>query len=282
MNNLGAASCLEMGVVANSAVQYISQTCRLRIARSYVGTFMTSLDMHGFSLTLMELNERRKTFLDAPTQVGSVSPCVIPSLVHDMVIDAYNSSCSFMGSTRWGKAQLTGCKGLSSQPGAFASSSPIPSFGTGFFGCLQAPAWPGKPADCTLTLPLMPVPLAADTCSYRRPAQLTGFGHAAEAAISAAAEALIAAAPQLDAWDRRYTFALEADTWAVLKLRPSAHSFWDSGKLLVHSVGKKLARTPASHSQACEAKDVAVAIWGAPCTIVQALADEYKAGVGGR
>ena len=77
VNNLGAASCLEMGVVANSAVQYISQTCRLRIARSYVGTFMTSLDMHGFSLTLMELNEHRKTFLDAPTQVGPVSSCMI-------------------------------------------------------------------------------------------------------------------------------------------------------------------------------------------------------------
>ena len=38
----------------------------LRIAKTLVGNFMTSLDMEGFSITLLKLDEELKALLDAP------------------------------------------------------------------------------------------------------------------------------------------------------------------------------------------------------------------------
>ena len=42
---------------------------QLTVERLYVGPLMTALDMNGFSLTLMEVDEARLEMLDAPTQV---------------------------------------------------------------------------------------------------------------------------------------------------------------------------------------------------------------------
>jgi dihydroxyacetone kinase len=40
------------------------------VERLYVGPLMTALDMNGFSLTLMEVDDARLEMLDAPTEVG--------------------------------------------------------------------------------------------------------------------------------------------------------------------------------------------------------------------
>lgn len=45
-----------------------SAYAQLVVERMYVGPFMTSLDMAGFSLTLMRLDDRLLAALDAPTQ----------------------------------------------------------------------------------------------------------------------------------------------------------------------------------------------------------------------
>lgn len=71
VNNLGAVTCLEMGVIADAAAERLGRPGQLKLVRSYVGTFMTSLDMAGFSLSLLRLSERRKEFLDAATEVLS-------------------------------------------------------------------------------------------------------------------------------------------------------------------------------------------------------------------
>lgn len=42
-----------------------------RLERLWVGTFMTSLDMHGLSLTLMKLDDELLGLLDAPAQARS-------------------------------------------------------------------------------------------------------------------------------------------------------------------------------------------------------------------
>ncbi len=57
---------------------------QLKVVRLYVGTFFTSLDMQGASISIMPLDSRRLEWLDAPTQVLSgclpfCSPSAIPA-----------------------------------------------------------------------------------------------------------------------------------------------------------------------------------------------------------
>ena len=42
---------------------------QLKVVRLYVGTFFTSLDMQGASISILPLDSRRLDWLDAPTQV---------------------------------------------------------------------------------------------------------------------------------------------------------------------------------------------------------------------
>ncbi len=55
---------------------------QLKVVRLYVGTFFTSLDMQGASISILPLDSRRLDWLDAPTQVlfGCLPVCS-PSLV---------------------------------------------------------------------------------------------------------------------------------------------------------------------------------------------------------
>ena len=61
-----------MGVLLNSAVDFF-EAKKVKIVRVYSGTFMTSTDMSGFSLSLLQLKEEWKEFLDAPVRVCSVT-----------------------------------------------------------------------------------------------------------------------------------------------------------------------------------------------------------------
>ncbi|XP_075357964.1 triokinase/FMN cyclase isoform X3 [Mycteria americana] len=56
VNNLGGLSCLELGIVAGAAVRCL-ESRGVHIARALVGSFMTALEMAGFSLTLMLVDE---------------------------------------------------------------------------------------------------------------------------------------------------------------------------------------------------------------------------------
>ncbi|MBN3279444.1 TKFC cyclase, partial [Polyodon spathula] len=66
VNNLGGLSCLEMAVVAGSAVRSL-ESRGVSVARGISGSFITSLEMAGVSLTLMVTDEELLRLFDAET-----------------------------------------------------------------------------------------------------------------------------------------------------------------------------------------------------------------------
>ena len=74
VNNLGGTSCLELYIIANSAIRYLGtynhfkkfnfentytpfavDKLKANVVRVYVGSLMTSLEMAGVSLTLLRM-----------------------------------------------------------------------------------------------------------------------------------------------------------------------------------------------------------------------------------
>ncbi|CAH0042245.1 unnamed protein product [Clonostachys rhizophaga] len=55
VNNLGGLSPLELGGIVSEAALQLKQTHGIRVLRVLSGTYMTSLDAHGFSITLLRL-----------------------------------------------------------------------------------------------------------------------------------------------------------------------------------------------------------------------------------
>ncbi|KAF7706318.1 triokinase/FMN cyclase [Silurus meridionalis] len=66
VNNLGALSCLEMAVVTRAAINCLNGR-GIQVARVMSGTFMTSLEMAGVSLSLMRVDEEILRLFDAKT-----------------------------------------------------------------------------------------------------------------------------------------------------------------------------------------------------------------------
>lgn len=64
INGLGATPLMEL-YVANRKVTEILENKKIKVYKTYVGEFMTSLEMSGFSITLLKLDEELKTLLDA-------------------------------------------------------------------------------------------------------------------------------------------------------------------------------------------------------------------------
>jgi dihydroxyacetone kinase len=56
VNSLGCLPPLELNVVSHAALAWLKDE-GLLVRRVYVGAFMTSLDMNGFSLTLMRVDQ---------------------------------------------------------------------------------------------------------------------------------------------------------------------------------------------------------------------------------
>lgn len=65
INGLGATPLMELYIVNNKAHKILKEK-GINIYKTYVGEFMTSLEMAGCSITLLKLDNELKQFLDAP------------------------------------------------------------------------------------------------------------------------------------------------------------------------------------------------------------------------
>lgn len=77
VNNLGSVSQLEMGIVNGEVLKWFDDE-KLEVARFYSGTYMTSLDGHGVSVTVLNADDAMIKYLDAPAK----SPGWGPALSH--------------------------------------------------------------------------------------------------------------------------------------------------------------------------------------------------------
>jgi dihydroxyacetone kinase len=78
VNNLGGTSNFEMSILANDAVKILENDYGCKVTRLFVGSYMTSFDMHGASLTILNLAgapDELKQLLDAPTDAPAWHPC---------------------------------------------------------------------------------------------------------------------------------------------------------------------------------------------------------------
>lgn len=72
VNNLGCATALEMSIAAGAAIRAVTQGLGAIVDRIFVGGLITSLDMHGLSVSLLRLDQDGRSeavlaALDAPT-----------------------------------------------------------------------------------------------------------------------------------------------------------------------------------------------------------------------
>jgi len=66
INNLGATTEMELAIVARRAVPYL-ESRGFTVERVYAGTFLSSLDMAGISISVLGVDDERLRWLDAPT-----------------------------------------------------------------------------------------------------------------------------------------------------------------------------------------------------------------------
>ncbi len=66
VNNLGATTEMELAIVARHAVTFLAGK-GFTVERIYAGTFLSSLDMAGISISVLGVDDERLRFLDAPT-----------------------------------------------------------------------------------------------------------------------------------------------------------------------------------------------------------------------
>jgi dihydroxyacetone kinase-like protein len=71
VNGMGATPLMELYVVFNEVAKYLDRA-GIEIYRSYVGEYMTSLEMAGFSITLLALDEELKSLLDHPCETPAL------------------------------------------------------------------------------------------------------------------------------------------------------------------------------------------------------------------
>ncbi|MDF2499448.1 MAG: dhaK [Anaerosporomusa subterranea] len=71
VNGLGATPLMEL-YIANRKVAEMLAEKNIAVAKTYVGNFMTSLEMAGFSITLLKLDEELKQLLLAPADTPAL------------------------------------------------------------------------------------------------------------------------------------------------------------------------------------------------------------------
>jgi triose/dihydroxyacetone kinase / FAD-AMP lyase (cyclizing) len=67
INNLGATTEMELAIVARHAVSHL-ESKGFTVARVYAGTFLSSLDMAGISISVLGLDDERLRWIDAATK----------------------------------------------------------------------------------------------------------------------------------------------------------------------------------------------------------------------
>ncbi|RLO02047.1 hypothetical protein DYB28_011407 [Aphanomyces astaci] len=92
VNNLGSTTSMELQVIVHDVRQYcVAQ--QLVVERVAVGSFMTALDMSGFSLTLWKLSEEQATaqlgWLDTPV-TAAAWPARLGRFTDDNVVDVHD------------------------------------------------------------------------------------------------------------------------------------------------------------------------------------------------
>jgi dihydroxyacetone kinase-like protein len=67
INGLGATTLDEQYIVTRKVDEYLKEK-QIGVHRYYVGEYVTSLEMAGFSISLLKLDEELTHYLDAPAQ----------------------------------------------------------------------------------------------------------------------------------------------------------------------------------------------------------------------
>ena len=67
INGFGASPLMELYVLNNSASRELNEM-GIKVSRTFVGNYMTSLDMAGASITILNLDDELKTYLSAPSK----------------------------------------------------------------------------------------------------------------------------------------------------------------------------------------------------------------------
>ncbi|EMS97398.1 dihydroxyacetone kinase [Agrobacterium tumefaciens str. Cherry 2E-2-2] len=70
VNGLGSTPPMELAVVARSAVTRL-ESKGVVVERAWAGTFLSALDMPGFSLSVMDVDDAMLNLMDAPTDAGA-------------------------------------------------------------------------------------------------------------------------------------------------------------------------------------------------------------------
>ncbi len=71
INGCGATPLMEL-FIANNRVHDVLTEKGIRVYKTYVGEFMTSLEMEGFSISLLRLDDEMKELLDAPADTPAM------------------------------------------------------------------------------------------------------------------------------------------------------------------------------------------------------------------
>lgn len=80
VNNLGATPSMEMAIVAGEAVR-AAEARGVDVLRIWTGTFLTALDMAGFSLSALAVDDELLDLLDAPASASAWPSSVAPLAV---------------------------------------------------------------------------------------------------------------------------------------------------------------------------------------------------------
>lgn len=65
VNGSGATPLMELFIINNHVTDVLAQK-GIRIYKTFVGEYMTSIEMQGFSISLLRLDEELRALLDAP------------------------------------------------------------------------------------------------------------------------------------------------------------------------------------------------------------------------
>lgn len=103
LNNLGGTSELEMGILTNDLISQLSKDYKAQVLRFSSGTFMTSLDMKGFSVTVLTFQENNEKLflsgLDHPSFSGKMVFCAPIPPEEKPVSEAKESGSEMAGET---------------------------------------------------------------------------------------------------------------------------------------------------------------------------------------